>query len=202
MIRRRIICACLAICAISGAVSFASAQSSETSQPGAPAPAAEGAVARAKFSVFASGRALAVSPAVSKDLFGRLPSDLALDPHLSRLARQDSRTAAYVLAGAGTICLSHMNPNGDSGGIGCTNDPQALADGQHPLASYDVVDDGFRIASLQPDGTHDLAVTSVSGAVTPMSLVNNVGVAIIAEAPASLGWTQSDGSRRTLSMQG
>ena len=74
-----------------------------------------------------------------------------------------------------------MNPA--TPGIGATAYPAGEV--QHPGGK-------LAVDALFPNGTSNVAVTSASGAATPVSIVNNT-VAFIAEETATLSWTGPEG---------
>jgi hypothetical protein len=130
-------------------------------------------------------------------LANQMPAEFRINPARTVIARDTTDYTIALLQGEGTLCLVRSEAAG-GGGAGCTDTPSFNANGVHPMASVDVVQRGWRVSSLMPDGTRDIVLTSHDGSRQTLQLVNNVVTSIVDSAPDALSWASPDGSRQEL----
>jgi hypothetical protein len=183
---------------------LASAVASSQSKPdGVAAPAVGSAsphlsaAARASFSVFGqpaggSEDARIVDAVLSAD------KSLRLDATSVRLAQASGGIQVRVAGDSESVCLVGRIPAKAIWG-GCAPTAAAVTPSTPGIGATayppgEVSHAGGRLAvdALFPDGTRDVAVTSLGGGATPLNVVNNT-VAFIADQDAKLSWTGSDG---------
>lgn len=196
-----LVAACAALAVLG--VGLSGALASSKTKPQVPAPAVGSASpqlsaqAKASFSVFGqpagdSEDQRIVSQVLSAD------KDVTLDPSSVRLAQTSDGIQVRVAGDSESVCLVGRIPGKAIWG-GCGPDegavnPATPGIGATAYPAGEVQHPGGKLAvdALFPNGTSNVAVTSASGAATPVSIVNNT-VAFIAEETATLSWTGPEG---------
>jgi len=200
------ITACAVAALVGAGLATALASSSPSATPSgahmrAPVPGSAVArlsqAARMKFGVFGEPRGS------SEDLWlvdevVRGDRGLALDPASVRLAQSYNGIQVFVAGDSESVCLVARIPGKAMGG-GCGPEASAAAPATPAIGSMayppgEVSHSGGRLAvtAMFPDGTADVTVTSSSGGVEPVSIVNNI-VAFITGESSTLSWTGPEG---------
>lgn len=193
-------CAVLALIGAGLATALASSSAVHTQVP---APAAGSAVARLSVAARASFSAFAQPQGDNEDVrvvdeVLRGDKDLALDPASVRLTQSSNGIQVRLVGDSESVCLVGRIPGKAIWG-GCAPNASAVSPATPGIGATtyppgEVSHPGGQLAidALFPDGTTNVTVTSPSGSVTPVSIVNNT-VAFIASESATLSWTGPEG---------
>jgi hypothetical protein len=123
---------------------------------------------------------------------------LALDPASVRLAQSSNSIEVFVAGDSKSVCVVGRIPGGAMDG-GCGSEAAAanpatpgIGTMAYPPGAVSHPGGRLAVTALFPDGTTDVTVTSSSGDVEPVGIVNNT-VAFIAGEASTLSWTGPEG---------
>ena len=121
---------------------------------------------------------------------GRFPPGLKIAAESVRKAFDDGKRQVYLLAGSNDLCLQ-INDEAPSSGCAYAD---SASDGEHLFADVTTLGEGrTRVTVAVPDGVTDLVLSPTGGPSEPMTVRENVAIAIVKAANGTLTWKTADG---------
>ena len=190
---------CLVIAAVAaagGGYAYAQASGPSSADGLPPATAAETANAWAKFSSLQNGAKAVPMPAAAAQMQESvLPAGAQFDGAKTRLIRDESVLKEWVFGNAGVICTFRQLPAGGGGECMSEREMPLLAAGRLG-PSIDVIDQGYLVSGLVPDGTSNAVAQFDDGHVEAIAIRNNVAAIETTVKPIEVRWTAPDGSNQ------